>query len=177
MRAALEAEARHAVAARWTEGAFMFRDYRADYAYYAKHAGGEIAHARRPRASLWRVVSAIGGENRYYAYNFLWTLREIADWLVGGVALNHGRRDPDDVRVGDVIDSWRVIGVEPARRLTLVLRHEGAGGGRARVRDRGNRAGRAAHRRDGLLAPGRRLGARLLVRDVSRRTSCSSTPW
>lgn len=128
VRAALAAEARHAVAARWTEGAFMFRDYRPDYAYYAKHAGGETRTAASAGA-LWRVVSAIGGENRYYAYNFLWTLREIADWLVGGVAMNRGRRDPDEVRVGDVIDSWRVIGVEPERRLTLFMGMKGPGAG------------------------------------------------
>ena len=128
VRAALEAEARHAVAARWTEGAFMFRDYRPDYAYYAKHAGAEFRTGASARA-LWRVVSAIGGDNRYYAYNFLWTLREIADWLVGGVAMNHGRRDPDHVRVGDVIDSWRVIGVEPQRRLTLGFGMKAPGAG------------------------------------------------
>jgi uncharacterized protein YbjT (DUF2867 family) len=128
VRAALEAERRHTVAARWTEGAFMFRDYRPDYAYYAKHAGGET---RTPAtaASLWKVVSAIGGDNRYYAYNFLWTLREVADWLAGGVALNRGRRDPQDVRVGDVIDSWRVIGVEPERRLTLAFGMKAPGAG------------------------------------------------
>jgi uncharacterized protein YbjT (DUF2867 family) len=128
VRAALEAERRHTVAARWTEGAFMFRDYRPDYAYYAKHAGGE---ARTPATagSLWKVVTAIGGENRYYAFNVLWTLREVADWLVGGVGLNRGRRDPQEVRVGDVIDSWRVIGVEPERRLTLAFGMKAPGAG------------------------------------------------
>ena len=128
VRAALAAEARHAVAARWTEGAFMFRDYRPDYAYYAKHAGGETRTAASARA-LWRVVTAIGGDNRYYAYNFLWTLRELADWLVGGIGLHRGRRDPDEVRVGDVIDSWRVIGVEPERRLTLAFGMKAPGAG------------------------------------------------
>ncbi|HEX4942999.1 MAG TPA: DUF2867 domain-containing protein [Usitatibacteraceae bacterium] len=128
VRAALQAEARHAVAARWTEGAFMFRDYRPDFAYYAKRAGGEARTPARAR-SLWRAVAAIGGDNRYYAYNILWTLREIADWLVGGVALHRGRRDPDHVRVGDVIDSWRVIGVEPERRLTLVFGMKAPGAG------------------------------------------------
>lgn len=128
VRYTLDAEARHAVAARWTEGAFMFRDYRPDYAYYAKHAGGETQSAATAHA-LWRVVSAIGGDNRYYAYNFLWTLREIIDWMVGGIGLHHGRRDPQDVRVGDVIDSWRVIGVEPDRRLTMVFGMKAPGAG------------------------------------------------
>ncbi len=128
VHAALEAEARHTVAARWTEGAFIFRDYRPDYAYYAKHAGGE-ARTSASAAALWKVVTAIGGENRYYKYNLLWMLREVADWLVGGVGLNHGRRDPQDVRVGDVIDSWRVIGAEPQRRLTLAFGMKAPGAG------------------------------------------------
>ena len=128
VRAALDSEARHAVAARWTEGAFMFRDYRPDYAFYAKRAGGEIRTTASAR-SLWRVTCAIGGRNRYYAYNFLWTLREVADWLMGGVALQRGRRDPDELRVGDVIDSWRVAGVEAEQRLTLAFGMKAPGAG------------------------------------------------
>lgn len=128
VRAALEAEKQNAVAARWTEGAFAFREYRADYAYYAKRAGGEI---RTPAsaAALWRAVCAIGGENRYYAYNALWTLRETIDGLLGGTGRHRGRRDPQEVRVGDVIDSWRVAGVEPQRRLTLVFGMKAPGAG------------------------------------------------
>jgi hypothetical protein len=53
----------------------------------------------------------------------------VIDWMVGGNGLNHGRRDPDDVRVGDVIDSWRVMGVEPERRLTLVFGMKAPGAG------------------------------------------------
>ncbi len=137
---ALAAEARHAVAARWTEGAFMFRDYRPDYAYYAKRAGAE-ATTGASAGSLWRVVSAIGGENRYYAYDLLWTLREAADRLVGGVGLRRGRRDPDELRVGDVVDSWRVTGVEPGRRLTLGfgMKAPGAGVLELEVEDLGDR--------------------------------------
>jgi hypothetical protein len=44
--AALEAERRNAVAARWTEGALMYRNYRQDYAFYAKRASG--TRWRRP---------------------------------------------------------------------------------------------------------------------------------
>jgi uncharacterized protein YbjT (DUF2867 family) len=128
VKAALEAESRHAVVARWTEGAFVFREYRADYGYYAKQAGGEC-RTSATAASLWRVVRSIGGGNRYYAFNFLWWLREGIDWMLGGNGLNHGRRDPDDVRVGDVIDSWRVMGVEPERRLTLVFGMKAPGAG------------------------------------------------
>jgi hypothetical protein len=40
--------------------------------------------------------------------------------LAGGVGLRRGRTDPDEVAVGDAIDFWRVVAVEPGRRLTLL---------------------------------------------------------
>jgi hypothetical protein len=106
----------------------MFREYRPDYGYYAKQAGGELRTSASAR-SLWRVVTAIGGRNRYYAYNLLWWLREVMDWMVGGNGLNRGRRDPEHVRVGDIIDSWRVMGVETERRMTLVFGMKAPGAG------------------------------------------------
>ena len=42
-----------------------------------------------------------------------------ASWiaLVGGVGMRLGRRDPDQLRVGDALDFWRV---EEVRRPTLL---------------------------------------------------------
>ena len=123
-----EVERRNAVAARWTEGALMYRDYNPDYAYYAKKASGEaLAHAS-PEA-VWAQVAAIGGENRYYYANYLWTVRETLDWALGGPGLNRGRRHPSEARVGDIIDSWRVIGADPPRRLTLAFGMKAPGAG------------------------------------------------
>ena len=126
--AAFAAERNARVLARWTEGAFNMRQGRIDFAYYAKRAGGS-AIAAAPASAVWAVVAAIGGDNRYYFLNSLWTLREFLDWLVGGRGLARGRRHPQEVRVGDRIDSWQVIGVEPERRLTLTfgMRAPGAG--------------------------------------------------
>jgi uncharacterized protein YbjT (DUF2867 family) len=128
VRRAFEAERRHTVAARWTEGAFAFRDYRPDYAYYAKRAGGS-ALARARTEQVWDVVLSIGGENRYFYLDSLWKIREILDWMVGGPGLNYGRRDTNELRIGDMVDSWRVIAMEPRRRLTLFfgMRAPGAG--------------------------------------------------
>ena len=128
VEAAFAAERNAQVQARWTEGAFNMRQGRIDYAYYAKRAGGS-AVARASPASVWALVAAIGGDNRYYYLNALWSLRETMDWALGGRGLNHGRRHPTEVRVGDKIDSWEVIGVEPERRLTLSfgMRAPGAG--------------------------------------------------
>jgi uncharacterized protein YbjT (DUF2867 family)/uncharacterized protein YndB with AHSA1/START domain len=126
--AALDAERRHAVAARWTEGALMYRNYRQDYAFYAKRASGSALTSASPE-EVWQVVTAIGGRNRYYALDFLWTLRELADWFVGGPGLSRGRRHERELRVGDTVDSWQVIGLEARRRLTLLFGMKAPGAG------------------------------------------------
>jgi len=67
----------------------------------------------------WQLVSNIGGETGWYFANKLWRLRGILDRLVGGVGLRRGRRHPSDLRVGDALDFWRVLEVEPLQRLVL----------------------------------------------------------
>ncbi|HSO07889.1 MAG TPA: SDR family oxidoreductase [Pelomicrobium sp.] len=126
--AAFAAERAHTVAARWTEGAFALRGFSHDVAFYAKKASG-TAIANASPAAVWRQVTAIGGDNRYYYMNILWTIRELMDWCVGGPGFSRGRRDPVEVRLGDVIDYWTVIGIEPERRLTLHFGMKAPGAG------------------------------------------------
>ena len=122
------AERESPVVARWIEGAFAVRKQRIDYAYYAKRAGGS-AETRASPAEVWAVVSAIGGENGYYYLNGLWQLRELLDWIAGGPGRTHGRRHPTELRVGDRIDSWKVLGLEPERRLSLAFGMKAPGAG------------------------------------------------
>ena len=121
-------EANEGLVSRWSEGAFAVRRQRRDYAYYAKRASGS-ATSKAPPAALWRTITSIGGKKRYFYLNVLWTVREILDWLVGGPGLVHQRRHPQDLRVGDRVDSWSVIGLEPEKRLSLAfgMRAPGAG--------------------------------------------------
>ncbi len=128
VHAAFEAERQHTVAARWTEGAFVFRNYRSDYAYYAKRAEGSAVAQASPEA-VWAILTRIGGDHRYFYMNSLWKIREVIDWLVGGQGLNYGRRHPTELRVGDTVDSWRVIAMEPQRRLTLFFGMRAPGSG------------------------------------------------
>jgi uncharacterized protein YbjT (DUF2867 family) len=116
--AALTAEREQRVAARWTEGLLMFRGFSIDNAFYAKRASGHAVTTASPQA-LWKVVSAVGGERGYYYMNGLWLLRGVIDWLFGGPGLTKGRRHPTQLRLGDRIDYWTVLALEPRRRLTL----------------------------------------------------------
>ena len=69
---------------------------------------------------VWETLSRIGGENGWFFADWLWRLRGLLDKLVGGVGLRRGRRDPQQLAVGDALDFWRVARVEEARRLMLV---------------------------------------------------------
>jgi uncharacterized protein YbjT (DUF2867 family) len=118
-QAALAAERSAAPNPRWTEGSMVYRQNRPDFAFYAKQMSGEaVSHA--PAAALWHEVASIGGENGYYFLDGLWKARGCVDRLTGGTGLSRGRGRPGEVAAGDAIDFWRVVAVEPGRRLTLV---------------------------------------------------------
>ncbi|MBW7883506.1 MAG: SDR family oxidoreductase [Caldilineaceae bacterium] len=68
---------------------------------------------------LYRSFIRFGGDRGWPYMNGLWRLRGALDRLLGGVGFRRGRRDPDDVRVGDAIDFWRVEEVKPGRLLRL----------------------------------------------------------
>ena len=70
-------------------------------------------------ADLCWAFSRIGGEVGYYAFDWAWKLRGIIDTLVGGVGLRRGRRHPEQLRLGEAVDFWRVAAVEPPHRLQL----------------------------------------------------------
>jgi uncharacterized protein YbjT (DUF2867 family) len=122
------AEQSNQIAARWVEGAFPLRDYNPDYSYYAKQAGAETVTSASA-ASCWRIIEGIGGKRGYFYLDPLWRLRELLDWCVGGYGMQRKRRDPDDLRVGDRIDSWRVIGMRRNERLTLKFGMKAPGAG------------------------------------------------
>ncbi|MBI5085679.1 MAG: SDR family oxidoreductase [Acidobacteria bacterium] len=64
-------------------------------------------------------IRRIGGATGWYYANWLWRLRGALDLLAGGVGMKRGRRHPDELRVGDTVDCWRVEAFEPNRRLRL----------------------------------------------------------
>ena len=76
---------------------------------------------------VWRPISKIGGKNGWYFMNILWRLRGFLDRLVGGVGLKRGRRHPTELMVGDALDFWRVLKVEPPRRLMLLAEMKAPG--------------------------------------------------
>ena len=76
-------------------------------------------HVDAPPRQAFGPIRRIGGQTGWYYANELWTLRGWLDLIVGGAGMRRGRRDRDQLRVGDVVDCWRVEAFEPDRRLLL----------------------------------------------------------
>lgn len=77
------------------------------------------AAVRVPPEMAFAPIQRIGGQTGWYYGNWLWRLRGILDLLVGGAGLRRGRRDAMNLRVGDVVDFWRVEAFEPSHLLRL----------------------------------------------------------
>ncbi len=71
-------------------------------------------------AEVWPAIARIGGKTCYYFGTGLWRLRGLLDRMVGGIGFRGGRRHPEGLVVGDALDFWRVLEVEPPRRLLLL---------------------------------------------------------
>lgn len=70
-------------------------------------------------AEAFAPIRRIGGTQGWYHVTWLWRLRGWLDLLLGGVGLRRGRPDPEQVKVGDTLDFWRVERYEPDARLRL----------------------------------------------------------
>lgn len=88
-------------------------------------AGGTVFRDDRkiaieaPDWAVYRAVCRVGGGHGWYAADWLWRIRGWIDRLFGGPGLRRGRRDPEMVGYGEALDFWRVVGLEPNKRLAL----------------------------------------------------------
>ena len=88
-------------------------------------AGGTLftdrqeALSQASSADLYWGFARIGGKVGYYSLDWAWQVRGLVDRLFGGVGLRRGRRHPEQVRLHDTIDFWRVAAIEPGRMLQL----------------------------------------------------------
>jgi uncharacterized protein YbjT (DUF2867 family) len=72
-----------------------------------------------PPARAFSPIARIGGTTGWYGADRLWRLRGVLDQLVGGVGLRRGRRSPDTLMAGDMLDFWTVEEYRPDRLLRL----------------------------------------------------------
>ncbi len=70
-------------------------------------------------AQLWQVIESLGGQQGWHTIPLAFELRGWIDQLLGGIGAHRGRRDPQHLRAGEVLDWWRVEEVDSGHRLLL----------------------------------------------------------
>jgi uncharacterized protein YbjT (DUF2867 family) len=70
-------------------------------------------------ATVYLVVSGLGGRRGWLYANWAWLLRGVLDRMVGGAGYRRGRRHPDQLRTGDALDFWRVEAADSGHVLRL----------------------------------------------------------
>lgn len=129
VRRTLEEEKKLAHSSDWGYDAQAFARWRPEYGYFPKNAGFTV-QTPASLSSLWQVVNRLGSKKiGYFFGNALWKIRASLDLLVGH-HLAKGRPDHNMLQVGDTVDSWKVIIVEPEKNLTLLFGMKAPGLGR-----------------------------------------------
>lgn len=68
---------------------------------------------------VFSLVTRIGGEHGWFHASILWRIRGFLDRMAGGVGLHRGRRDIQNLRVGDAVDFFRVERLDLNKELLL----------------------------------------------------------
>ena len=125
IKRAIQKESLQIVETRWTDAGQLIPPEWV-YSGDAPYAGGTLLQGgfkvtiAGSAREIWPTISRLGGPAGWYYGDILWELRGLMDSLAGGVGLRRGRRHPEHLLVGDALDFWRVLEVEPPRRLILV---------------------------------------------------------
>jgi uncharacterized protein YbjT (DUF2867 family) len=79
-------------------------------------------------AAVYRVVTELGGPNGWPC-NMAWRLRAAIDRMIGGIGMRRARPGADNLQLGDTVDFFRVVKIEPERmiRLKAEIKLPGAG--------------------------------------------------
>jgi hypothetical protein len=121
IRRALANEDKEFAASRWSDA---LSSSGKSPSWFGVRFGSRLVDSRTiqlnvPPETAFRLIQRIGGDTGWYAWNCLWQLRGLLDLFLGGVGMRHGRSNPDTLRLGDIVDFWRVEEFQPDKRLRL----------------------------------------------------------
>lgn len=119
---AMDREEQDAVRTRWSDAwppvhelAIRLDEMRKKPRYTARY---ELT-TDKTSGQLFHSVCRIGGKEGWFNTNWLWRLRGFLDRMLGGVGSQRGRRSHRSLKMGDVIDFWRVEELTLNQRLLL----------------------------------------------------------
>ncbi len=122
VRLALDRVQRHGVETAWSDALTSSQGHRTPRELTTRE--GMIIERRQrtvpasPHA-VYRSFARLGGARGWLYMDWAWKARGILDRIFGGVGMRRGRRDPEDLHVGDALDFWRVERVEPGQLIRL----------------------------------------------------------
>jgi uncharacterized protein YbjT (DUF2867 family) len=70
-------------------------------------------------SSLFNSICRIGGREGWFHSNWLWRLRGGIDRVLLGVGIVRGRKSQSTLKINDVVDFWRIEGLEDNKKLLL----------------------------------------------------------
>lgn len=118
---ALAAVGNEQVLSRWTDSLAI-----SSYAYDEQDLSNSLyrdikkkSFGDTPNSRIYRAFTSVGGRRGWFSFDILWRCRGIIDKLSGGFGTSIGRRTESDLRIGDMLDVWKVIDLQRDRRLLL----------------------------------------------------------
>lgn len=90
---------------------------------FEKSHNGMIIETRQKIISskpseVYKVFSELGGSNGWPC-NLAWRFRAAIDRIIGGVGMRRGNSGKSQIRLGDTIDFFRIVKIEPNRMIRL----------------------------------------------------------
>jgi len=80
-----------------------------------------------PPERIFRAIKSIGGKQGWFTFDILWKMRGFMDKLTGGFGTSLGKRAESELRIGDMLDVWKVVDLRENQRLLLEAQMKVAG--------------------------------------------------
>jgi len=90
---------------------------------FSKIHNGMIIEVRKKAVrsnvkTAYKAFTELGGPNGWPC-SLLWRLRAAIDRIIGGVGMRKGRPETGNIKLGDTVDFFRVVKIEPNRMIRL----------------------------------------------------------
>jgi uncharacterized protein YbjT (DUF2867 family) len=106
---------------RWTDSlvdvSYTFSEDDLDRAVYRDVKTVDFGNLSAGR--IFSAVKSVGGKRGWFTFDVLWQIRGLLDKFMGGFGTSVGRRVESDLRIGDMLDVWRVVDLIEDKRLLL----------------------------------------------------------
>jgi uncharacterized protein YbjT (DUF2867 family) len=111
---------------RWTDSlvdvSYAFSEDDLDRAVYRDVKTVDFGNV--PAGRIFSAVKSVGGRRGWFTFDVLWQIRGLMDKFMGGFGTSVGRRVETDLRIGDMLDVWRVVDLIEDKRLLLEAQME-----------------------------------------------------